>query len=164
MSLRHAQYLRGRQVQVTRLHRPVSAPPRPTPIEGALQTGPWGRHQHGLVAVGGHALKQDQQYWAICFDGENSSHLRAVTAGVILSDDTSIERSVACLAASDQNWRDHSFGQRSTTTFFWVKNSTASIPWPCILPKNDPFHPLKGKKAIGAATPMFMPMFPASTS
>jgi len=59
---------------------------------------------------------------------------------------------------------DHSFGQRSTTTFFWVKNSTASMPWPCRSPKNDSFQPEKGKNAIGAATPMLMPMFPASTS
>ncbi len=56
------------------------------------------------------------------------------------------------------------YAQRSTTTFFCVKNSTASLPCPCISPKKLSFHPLKGKNAIGAATPRLIPMLPISAS
>jgi hypothetical protein len=43
----------------------------------------------------------------------------------------------------------HSFGQRSTTTFVWVKNSTAWAPCPWRSPKKLSFQPLKGKKRHG---------------
>ena len=34
------------------------------------------------------------------------------------------------------------------TTFFWVKNSTASFPWPCIVPKKLSFQPLKNEELV----------------
>jgi hypothetical protein len=46
---------------------------------------------------------------------------------------------------SAQNFRVHSFGHRSTTTFSCVKNSNASRPWPCRSPKKLSRAPLKGK-------------------
>src|SRR5260370_4501921 len=61
-----------------------------------------------------------------------------------------------------QKVRDHSLGQRSTTTFFCVKNSTASSPCPCRSPKKLSFQPLNGKKAIGAAIPTSMPTLQSS--
>ena len=39
-----------------------------------------------------------------------------------------------------------------------------SRPWACRSPKNDSFHPVNGKKDIGAATPMFTPIIPACAS
>lgn len=65
---------------------------------------------------------------------------------------------------SPQNCLDQSFGQRSTTTFVCVKNSKACRAWPCSVPKHDSFQPLKGNSAIGAATPMLIPMLAASAS
>jgi hypothetical protein len=64
---------------------------------------------------------------------------------------------------TSQNLRDHSFGHRSTITFLSVKNSTASRPCACITPKKLPFHPLNGKYAIGAGTPIFTPTLPVET-
>ena len=63
-----------------------------------------------------------------------------------------------------QNFRVHSLGQRSTTTFSWVKNSKASRPCPCRSPKKLSRAPLKGKYAIGAATPTLIPTLPTSAS
>ena len=63
-----------------------------------------------------------------------------------------------------QNFRVHSLGQRSTTTFSWVKNSKASRPWPCRSPKKLSRAPLNGKNAIGAATPTLIPTLPTSAS
>jgi hypothetical protein len=40
-----------------------------------------------------------------------------------------------------QNLRDQAFGQRLTTTFFWMKKSTASRACPCMSPKKLPSHP-----------------------
>jgi hypothetical protein len=36
------------------------------------------------------------------------------------------------------------------TTLLSVKKRIASWPWPCSIPKNDCFIPLKGKNAMGA--------------
>src|SRR4029453_10158454 len=63
-----------------------------------------------------------------------------------------------------QNFRDHSFGQRSTTTFSCVKNSIASRPCACRSPKKLSRAPLNGKNAIGAATPTLTPTLPTSAS
>lgn len=71
---------------------------------------------------------------------------------------------VSELISSDQNFRDHSLGQRSTITFLSVKNSMASRPCACITPKKLPFHPENGKYAIGAGTPMLMPTLPVDTA
>jgi hypothetical protein len=37
--------------------------------------------------------------------------------------------------------RDQAFGQRLTTTFFWMKKSTASRACLCMSPKKLPSHP-----------------------
>ena len=44
------------------------------------------------------------------------------------------------------------------TTFLSVKNCTLSCPCALRSPKNDPFVPPKGKNAIGAATPILIPI------
>ena len=54
--------------------------------------------------------------------------------------------------------------QRLVTVFLRVKNSTASGPCACRSPRNESFQPENGKNATGAATPMFTPTIPASTS
>ena len=56
--------------------------------------------------------------------------------------------------ALDQFPRYH----RVITTRLSVKNSTESRPWALRSPKKEPRDPPKGKKAIGAATPMLMPI------
>ena len=57
-----------------------------------------------------------------------------------------------------------SYAHRSTTTFFCVKKSTASQLCPCKSPKKLSFQPLNGKNAMGAATPMLIPMLPICAS
>ncbi len=37
------------------------------------------------------------------------------------------------------------------------------MPWMCRSPKNEPFQPEKGKNAMGAGTPTFIPTMPALT-
>jgi len=54
-------------------------------------------------------------------------------------------------------------GGLAIITFLSVKNSTASRPCACITPKKLPFHPEKGKYAIGAGTPMLIPTLPVET-
>ena len=56
------------------------------------------------------------------------------------------------------------YAHRSTTTFFCVKKSTASQLCPCKSPKKLSFQPLNGKNAMGAATPMLIPMLPICAS
>src|SRR3990172_683350 len=56
---------------------------------------------------------------------------------------------------------DHS--HRVMTTLLSVKNRIASRPWGWRSPKKESFVPLNGKYAIGAATPMLIPTFPART-
>ena len=51
----------------------------------------------------------------------------------------------------------------SITTFFSVKKSIASLPWPCRSPKKESLLPEKGKKAMAATTPILTPMLPACT-
>src|SRR5207247_6101857 len=52
---------------------------------------------------------------------------------------------------------------RVTTTFLRVKKSMPSEPCTCRSPKNEPFHPLNGKKAKGCAMGTLIPVMPAST-